>query len=671
MVNRTAALLLIPLVVALNPVRTRAADKPAVPDVLDMSLEDLVKVEIDSVYGACGYKQQVNDTPASITIVTADEIKRYGYRSLADILRNVPGFYVASDRVYSYLGERGFGPPGDYNSRFLLLVDGHRMNDNVDGGVALGMDFPIDIDLIERVEVIRGPNSATYIASALLGVINVVTKRPRDGQDLVVSGETASYGAYKSSLAYGHRFNDGLEMLLSGSYYDSHGPDSLSYKEFDSPATNYGIARNADAGRADQLFAKLSYRSFTLEGGYGSSQQMDPTAAYGTIFNDPARIDLTTAYLDLSYNHHFGSDWGYQARIFYDNGQYHGIYPIDESAVGRPSYVLNQDVSHGQDAGVSFAVSKALPADQKLIVGAELRDNFLQNQSNYDEQPYYSFLNSRQSSSLWGVHVQDEVPIRSDLVLDLGLSYDRYSTFGGTTNPRAALIYQPFERTTFKLLYGQSFRAPTAYETYYAITGVQEVNPRLEPERAKTAELVWEQSLQKNFRLVVSGYYYAIRGVIGAETDPATGMIVYQNSGRVDLRGAEVTLKKQSRYGLEAGISFTLEDAKNLDGPPPTNSPRVLGQANLSVPVFHRKAFASMDLQYVGSRITLAGNTAGAYVVPNFTLFSQKALRGWEISASVYNAFDGVYGDPASVAHVQDIIPQNGRNFRVKFTYHF
>ena len=647
-----------------------AQQKPASPDVLDMSLEDLLNVEIDSVWGASGYKQKVSNAPASITIITADEIQRYGYRTLADVLRNVPGFYVASDRVYNYLGERGFGRPGDYNSRFLLLVDGHRMNDNVAGGAYIGMDFPIDIDLIERVEVIRGPNSATYIASALLGVINVVTKRAQGSEGVTASGELASYGTYKSRLTYGHSFINGLDALFSGTYYDNQGPDKLYSPEFDSPATNNGIAQNADGAQADQMFTKLAYGGFTLEGAYSFSRQNDPTAPYGTIFNDPeTRIEWSSGYVDLSYDRQFGDNWGFLARVYYDSGTYRGIFPIDESLWGGAPHVLNQDVSHGQDAGAAFALSKTLPGGQTLVVGSEYRDNFQQNQGNYDAQPYEPWLDSRESSNLWGVYVQDEIPIRRHLVLDLGLSYDHYSTFGGTTNPRAALIYQPLESTTFKLLYGQSFRAPTAFENYYAIPGTQEANPYLKPETAKTMELVWEQSLRKGFQFVVSGYYYPVRSVINLVTDPVTGELVFENTGRVDLRGTEVTLKRQSRYGFEAGVSLSFEDARNLDGGPLTNSPRWLGQANLSVPFAHRKLFASVDLQYVSQRRTLAGGIAGSYVVPNFTLFSRRAR--WELSASIYNAFNEVYGDPASVAHQQDVIPQNGRNFRLKFTYHF
>lgn len=639
---------------------------------MDMSLEDLMKVEVDSVYGASGYKQKVADAPASITIITAEEIRRYGYRTLADILRNVPGFYVTSDRAAKYVGVRGFGPPGDYNSRVLLLVDGHRMNDNMDGGIGLGMDLPVDIDLINRVEVIRGPNSSTYIASALLGVINVVTLRGRDAQNLTVSSELASYGTYKSRLTYGHRFRNGLEMLVSGSYYDSHGPDVLYFKEFDNPATHNGIVESANGGRADQLFAKLSYHEFMLEGAYGASRQGDPTASYGTVFNDSGeRIGLTPAYLDLSYDHHFSRNWGYQGRISYDNTRYQGVYPFDYSSWGGPSRVVNMDINHGQDLGASFTLSKTLRRGQILTLGAEYRDNFQQNQWNYDVEPYTLYLDSRQKSSLWGVHAQDEIPIRQDLVLDLGLSYDHYSTFGGTVNPRAALIYQPFEKTTFKLLYGQSFRAPTAFESYYAIPGGEEINPYLKPETAKTTEFVWEQSLPQRLHLVFSGYYYPVRGVISAQTDPISGEIIYENSERVDLKGAEATLKRQSSSGLEAGLSFSFQDANDLDGGPVTNSPRVLGQANLSVPLFRKKLFASMNLQYVSRRETLAGNYAGAYVVPNFTLLSQGTVKGWDISASLYNAFDEIYGDPASVAHQEDIIPQDGRQFRLKFTYHF
>ena len=245
-------LLLFTVLLMLSPETLCAQDLPPHPDLMDMSLENLMKVEVDSVYGASGYRQNVNDAPASITIITADEIKRYGYRTLADILRNVPGFYMTFDRDFSYVGVRGLANPGDYNSRVLLRVDGHWLNDNVTGGAVFGTEMPFDIDLIDRVEVIRGPNSPVYIASALLAIINVVTKQGREVNGVSVSEEAGSYRTYMSHLTYGYQFKSGLDLLLSGAYYFSHGPERLYFKEFDSPADNNGVAEDADGGRFDQ-----------------------------------------------------------------------------------------------------------------------------------------------------------------------------------------------------------------------------------------------------------------------------------------------------------------------------------------------------------------------------------------------------------------------------------
>src|ERR1039458_7972472 len=224
-------LLLVFLLTGLDPVRALPQDKQAPTDLFDAGLEDLLKVDVDSVYAASGYKQKVTEAPASITIVTSDDIRKYGYRTLADILSNVPGFYVTYDRNYSYVGIRGFGRPGDYNSRILLLVDGHRLNDAVYEQALIGTEFPIDVDLIERVEVPRGPNSSLYVASPFLGVINVVTKRASSARNLAASAELASYGTFKTRVTYSNRFQNGLEMLLSGCFYDSRGHERLRSEE--------------------------------------------------------------------------------------------------------------------------------------------------------------------------------------------------------------------------------------------------------------------------------------------------------------------------------------------------------------------------------------------------------------------------------------------------------
>jgi outer membrane receptor for ferrienterochelin and colicin len=127
----------------------------AEPEVPVEAEEELLFKDIASVYTASKYEQKITEAPSKVSIVTDDEIRRYGYRTLADILRSLPGFYVSYDRNYSYVGVRGFGVPGDYNTRVLMLVDGHRINDNI----------------YDSTYNIKGSAGAVFLACCVVGCI--------------------------------------------------------------------------------------------------------------------------------------------------------------------------------------------------------------------------------------------------------------------------------------------------------------------------------------------------------------------------------------------------------------------------------------------------------------------------------------------------------------------
>lgn len=221
----------------------QAAAEPTLPEPeLPAAEEELLFGDIPSVFSASKYEQKLTEAPARISVATANEIQRFGYRTLTDILNSLPGIYSTYDRSYTFIGNRGFGIPGDYNTRILLLID-----------------------LIDRVEVVRGPASSLYGSNAFFGVINVITKRGRDLQGLEVSA-AGSQETYQGRLSYGERFDNGLEILLSASGYDSQGNDSLNYPEFDDPETNNGIAEDANDAGHRSLYAKFSYGEFTLSG---------------------------------------------------------------------------------------------------------------------------------------------------------------------------------------------------------------------------------------------------------------------------------------------------------------------------------------------------------------------------------------------------------------------
>jgi outer membrane receptor for ferrienterochelin and colicins len=647
-------------------------NKSNTPNLLDMSLEDLMSIEIDSVYGASGFKQKVTEAPASVTIMTSDEIQKFGFKTLADVLRNVRGFYVTYDRNYSYLGVRGYGPSGDYNSRIAVLIDGHRLNDNIFDAAPIGTEFPMDLDLIDRVEVIRGPNSSLYVASAFLGVVNIITKRGRDLQKVSVAGQAASYGSYQGRVSYGDKFSNGLQLLLSGSFYDSHGHDHLFFKEFDQPATHNGIAVNADGDQFHQLFANASWGRFTLHAVFGSRDKDIPIAPFASAFNvtDTHTIDAR-GYLDLQYDRNLGRGWSLSNRIYYDQFNNDGTYVYDYSASGGPSRVLNKNFAHGKWWGDEVTLSKQILESQRLSAGFEYRDNFEQNQGNFDLQPLVRYFNSSQTSGIFSVYAQDEIHLRKNLVLNLGLRYDRYSTFGGTTNPRAALIYSPSDTTTLKFLYGQSFRAPNSFELYYDAPG-NEANTSLRPETVRTMELVWEQYFANHFRMTVSGFYYPIRSLIREQVDPANGDFVFRNAGSPDLRGLDFELKRRLPAGLEGTVSYSFQDASNPSAHMPlTNSPKHLFQASFGVPLIKQNVFATMNLQYVSKRATLTGQSSAGYVVPNVTVFTRNLLKGWEFSASLYNVFNHKYADPAGNGLTENVVFQDGRTFRIKAGYRF
>jgi iron complex outermembrane receptor protein len=640
-------------------------------DFTKKSLEDLMNIEVESVYSASKYSQKVTEAPSSVSIVTSDQIQRYGYRTLADILSSVRGFYVMNDRNYKYVGVRGFARPGDYNTRILVLVDGHRINDNIYDQGWVGRELPIEVDLIERVEIVRGPSSSLYGTSAFFAVVNVITKRGLDVKGVEVSGEAASFGTYKGRLTYGNKLTDNFEMMLSGSFYNSRGQRRLYIKEFDSPDTNNGIAENADDEKTESVFANLSFHDFTLHGTYGSREKGIPTASFGTVFNDRrTRTNDRRGYLDLQYDHTFSNQLGVVARVSYDSYSYDGTYIYDASDNGSPLVTFNKDSLDGKWWTGELQLSKTL-RKHRLTLGTEYRDNLRQNQLNYDIGAETPFLDDQRTSKNVALYLQDEFRIGENLTLSAGARYDHHSTFGGTIKPRVALIYHPATKTTVKLLYGEAFRAPNNYELFFN-AGINKNGLDLKPETISTSEIVFERYLGDHVRLSASGYSYRIKGLITQQTDPADGLIRFKNEGQVASRGLEFEIEGKLPRGFEGNLAYTLQESRDREtGEDLTNSPRHLGKLNIIAPLFKRRVFAGFQFQYASQRRTLDGSNIPAYYLSNLTLFSKKLAKDLDVTFGAYNLFNQKYSDPGSEEHRQNAIDQDGRNLRLKLTYHF
>ncbi|HEY2083120.1 MAG TPA: TonB-dependent receptor plug domain-containing protein [Verrucomicrobiae bacterium] len=179
-------------------------------DLTDLDITNLMEIPITT---ASKYEQKPTEAPASTTVITSEDIKRYGYRTLGDALASVPGFYVSYDRNYQFLGARGVNL-GDFNSRILLLVDGHRINSDLTDGAFIDTAFILDVDLIERIEIVRGPGSVLYGDNAFFGVINVITRRANSVNGAEVSGSYGEFNTYQTRVSVGKIFTNGMELLL-------------------------------------------------------------------------------------------------------------------------------------------------------------------------------------------------------------------------------------------------------------------------------------------------------------------------------------------------------------------------------------------------------------------------------------------------------------------------
>jgi iron complex outermembrane receptor protein len=651
------------------PAAAQSSGQKKPPDLTELSLEALSRVEL--VRAASGYDQKPADAPSSVTIVTGEEIRKYGHRTLADVLRSIRGFQVTYDRNYSYVGLRGFGRLGDYNTRVLLLIDGHRINDTVFDDAGIGTEGILDVDLIQRVEIIRGPSSSLYGTNAFLAVINVVTKHGRDLKGLHVAFSPASFSTAAGSVTYGQAFSNGIEVVASGMAYHSGGQD-LYYPEFDTPATNHGVAAGADFDRAKRLFGNITYKDLSVEAAFVTRDKGIPTASFDTVFGDSRTQTVDArAYANVKYGANLSPQIQLVARGSYDQSNYHGTYVYNDSAAdaGDSRPIVSTESASGRWGGAEVQLLTRSLAHHRLIGGAEVRYNGQQDQMVSNETAVH--LDDRRSSSLWAIYGQEELTVSPSVKINAGLRYDHYSTFGGTANPRLALLYNPSEETSVKLLYGRAFRAPNAYELFYRDGYSTKASLVLKPETIQTIELAAERQVIPSVRLKVSLYDYKIDNLISLQVDPADGMLVYGNNQWAKARGAEMALTGSWVSGLRGSVNYAYQhETDMLSGSTPPNSPVHLVKANLLAPIGW-KLFAGCELQYTSRRKTLGEVYARGFIVGNITVSRRVHTDRMEIAFSVYNVTNQRYADPGSEEHVQRLIPQDGRNVRLTVRYRF
>jgi outer membrane receptor for ferrienterochelin and colicins len=633
---------------------------------------ELLLFEDVPVSAAAKHEQSTREAPSAVTVITREEIRRFGYRNLAEVLRSVPGVYISNDRNYTFLGVRGFLRPGDYSDRALLLVNGHTYNDDVYQEAFIGNEFGIDLEAIDHIEVIRGPGSALYGGNALFAVINVVTLTGAQSDGVQPLVETGSFGRKRGQMSVGHVTENGVDVFASGSILDVDGQHELFYPAFDTPRTNHGVAVDADAEQARNFFTGARYKGFALQGGVNYREKHVPTASFGTTFNDNGTKTVDQhRFAELSYSTAVLPALSVSGRAFYDGAAYHGTYILGAG----PGRQKNEDFALSDWFGGEARTRWEAPWHNAVTVGGEYTYHPNARQENFTIPGNIQFLDDKRTFGTWGIYLQDEFAVTRTVTLVGGVRYDRYYSSVDQVSPRGGVLWSPRPATTVKLLYGQAFRPANLYEQYYAYSTpgfVALANTRLDPERITTYEAVLEQELWHRAEGTLAVYHYKMKDLI-SERDTTRGdttIVQFINGKDVSGNGVEVGLRVPVTAHVSVRTSYALLDTRDDDGHLLSNSPKHLGNVGVLFPIAWGLE-GGAEMIVVGPRHTIDGRTLEAAKLLNLNLTYDTPIKNLRFSAGLYNLLNHTYPDPGGSEHVQDRIPQDGFTFRVQLQYKF
>ncbi len=622
-----------------------------------ISLDSLLSTRISA---ASKYQQTAAAAPASVTILSSDDLAQRGYRTLQEVLENVRGFYVSNDRNFAYLGARGFSRPSDYNNRILLLVDGHTLNDRTWGGAPIGSDLPLNMDAIERIEIVRGPGSSLYGTNAMFGIVNIVTKTLARLDGVIVGGRLGSAGLREGSVVAGRALGKTGAFTVSGLMSQLDGAD-LYYPEFDTPQTSSGVARGLDWERSVGGLGAVTVGNVVARIGYRSRSKGIPTAAFGAAFNDPrAQTVDETFWGNVAASHEFDGGLRLTGRLYADRYRYSGVYPIDAG----PAY---SDGGGSTGVGGEGLMVWEASSRHRLTVGTELRHGL---RADY----YELFADGSRSrddapATTASVFSQDEVQLSDALTFVGGLRWDRHFRHSSALSPRLAILFAPTRATTIKALYGEAFRAPSAAEadittTYYTR------NAALKPERIRTLELSVDHRVGAPLLASGSLYRYHIRDLID-QVELPDGSVRYGNAASASGAGAEVEFDFRPDGPVSAHASYALQRARaELLGQQLTNSPEQIAVVTLTAK--RRGVRVSGLSRYESGRRTISGPSTPAFIRTDANVtWSPAARSGAEVGLRVTNLFDVRYETPGGVEHVQRAIAQDGRAWSLRLSWRF
>ncbi len=466
-------------------------------------LERLPLVSVEEVLAASRVAESVEDAPASVSVISSQELRGMAYPTVAQALQGVRGVYLSDDRGYQAAGFRGFGLPGAYGNRTLVLLNGQPMNDNWVWASYIGYDLRTDLEDVERIEVVRGPGSVLYGTGAISGVINIVT-RPHDaetGYEVGASTADGTVGRGRARAAYD--FGGGAGMWTSVQASHSSG-NSYYLPEYASDSLTHGYTpASADRFNAGTWTGQFWWKAFSVQWSLNTHDKHLPVGQFETVVGDDrTRQTDTRAMIEAKLEPRISATLQSITRAHANYYGYDGYFAAVPE-LGGVSHETFSGVWAGLEERVVYAPTRAV----RITAGGELQDHFKADQfASYEYPVATTYLDDHRTFQVGaGYAVADLTPARA-LKLSIGGRYDEYSTFGGSFNPRVALILKPYEAGNLKVMFGKAFRAPSIYELFYSAPDQQLPGSNLRPESMYSGEIEFSHRFTSTVLGLVSAY---------------------------------------------------------------------------------------------------------------------------------------------------------------------
>lgn len=572
-------------------------------DLLALPFEDLARLQVSI---ATGTPRSLASAPAAASVITARELDAMGVRDIGEALETVPGLHV-SNGSFQY-APRYFirGITSSYNPHTLVLVNGLPQTSLFlgDRGERIPSLYSLPVQLLDRIEIIRGPGSALYGAEAFAGVINLITKSPLDEKGGELSFSAGSFDTHRATLLQSARLG-GITALVSAAWLETDGDRSAvithdAQSNIDDlglgPAASLAPAAVPTMARAYDLRGDLIVGDFRLRMGWMEAWDTGAGQGLNLALDTASRARHHRGHFDLGWSRDgLVPDWRLETRLSYLYSDFRNngvrLYPAGAFFGSFPVGVWASPNLFEENARADLSATHTGLADHVLRLGAGFYwgDLFKTTTSNNyllggpvpvplptpvdvsDTPDVFQPENQRTSHYLFA---QDEWALAPAWSLTTGLRYDNYSDVGTTLNPRLSLVWSTSSTLTSKLIYGEAFRAPAFFELYGSNNPVALGNPALKPEKLRSAEFALGWMPLPTLSWDNSVFYLHIDDFIDFVSDPGQPTFTARNSSTISGHGLESELRQQFGGSLEVLVNYSTQRLRKDTGAPLAFAPR-------------------------------------------------------------------------------------------------